>query len=227
MAALLVSVRSATEALAALAGGASILDVKEPDRGPLGRADASVWQAVRRVVPRSVPVSVALGELADWRDNLATPADFEGIAFRKLGPAGCGRGWADAWALAVAGGQGGPSWVAVAYADGEAAGAPGLGEIIASALVAHECAGVLIDTWDKSAPHPPDLGWRPLLRRVRESGKFVALAGGLDEAAIARLAPFTPDIVAVRGSACGQGDRRGTIDAGRVASLARAAAHLP
>ena len=36
---LLVSVRSADEAIAALAGGADVIDVKEPNRGALGAAD--------------------------------------------------------------------------------------------------------------------------------------------------------------------------------------------
>ena len=62
---LLVSVRSASEGVVAVLGGASVVDVKEPDRGPLGRADASVWRETRRVVPPAIPVSVALGEIAD------------------------------------------------------------------------------------------------------------------------------------------------------------------
>ena len=45
---LLVSVRSAAEAEAALLGGADVIDVKEPDRGPLGRADDAVIAAVVR-----------------------------------------------------------------------------------------------------------------------------------------------------------------------------------
>src|SRR5437870_6982957 len=60
---LLVSVRSASEAEAALAGGAHLIDVKEPGRGPLGRADdATIAAVVQRVAGRR-PVSVALGEL--------------------------------------------------------------------------------------------------------------------------------------------------------------------
>ena len=222
MAALLVSVRSAAEALDALAGGAAIIDVKEPDRGPLGRAEVGVWRAVRRLVPTSTLVTVALGELADWRDDSVGPADYEGIALRKLGPAGCRAGWADAWARARSVGEGGPAWVAVAYADWEAARAPHPVEIIEAALVTCDCAGVLIDTWEKGRANPLDATWSPLLRRVRGGDKFVALAGGLDVATIARLAPLEPDIFAVRGAACGRGERRGMIDADRVAELAKA-----
>ena len=68
---LLVSVRSAPEARAACRGGATVIDVKEPARGPLGRADAPTWRAVRAVVPEAVPVSVALGELSAMLADLA------------------------------------------------------------------------------------------------------------------------------------------------------------
>ncbi len=97
---LLVSVRSAIEAEAALAGGASIIDVKEPSRGPLGRADWSVWREVRLAVPASIPVSVALGELTEWLEpsRLEIPEDlWAGIAFRKIGLSDAGTGWIDRW----------------------------------------------------------------------------------------------------------------------------------
>src|SRR4051795_6593943 len=95
VAGLLVSVRSVDEARAALAGGAAVIDVKEPDRGPLGCADFEVCRAVRRVVPPEVPVSVALGELREWMGTGRTapppsPDPFAGIAYRKLGLAGAG-----------------------------------------------------------------------------------------------------------------------------------------
>ena len=65
---LLVSVRSGVEALAALAGGADVIDVKEPSHGPLGRAEFALWREVRGRVPPTVPMSVALGELSEWSD---------------------------------------------------------------------------------------------------------------------------------------------------------------
>src|SRR5258708_20746520 len=60
---LLVSVRSAAEAEAALAGGAGLIDVKEPLRGPLGRADNAIVRSVIAPGARTPPVSAALGEL--------------------------------------------------------------------------------------------------------------------------------------------------------------------
>ncbi len=48
MSSLLVSVRSADEALSALKGGAAVIDVKDPDRGPLGLASPEVWDEVKQ-----------------------------------------------------------------------------------------------------------------------------------------------------------------------------------
>jgi uncharacterized protein (UPF0264 family) len=229
MAGLLVSVRSADEAIAALSGGATVIDVKEPRRGPLGRADSEVWRAVREVVPDGVPISVALGELPEWEDSPWPSAhDFKGLSYRKLGLAATGPDWAERWARLRAAWGGGPAWVAVAYADWQLAQAPHPDDVLEAALRC-ECAGILLDTWDKASPSP--------LRRMRgglgetwlaswivlaqAAGLRVALAGGLDETAIARLSPLDPDLFAVRGAACGRGRRTGTIDPRRVARLAQ------
>jgi (5-formylfuran-3-yl)methyl phosphate synthase len=221
---LLVSVRSADEALAAVAGGASVIDVKEPDRGPLGRADAAVWRAVRAVVPPRVPVSVALGELAEWRPAGPVPRPpFDGIAYRKVGLAESGPGWSAAWRGLRRAWGAGPAWIAVAYVDWRRARAPDPGAVLDAALECDDCAGVLVDSWDKAGGDRVDASWRPWIERARAGGRRVALAGGLDADAIARLAPLGPDLFAVRGAACRRGDRRDAIDPGRVAALVRAA----
>src|SRR5437879_5820555 len=88
---LLVSVRSVAEAEAALLGGADLIDVKEPERGALGRAKGATIAAVLRRISRRRPVSAALGELADF----SCPYPGAGLAYVKSGLAGClGRaGW--------------------------------------------------------------------------------------------------------------------------------------
>src|SRR5262245_20721519 len=83
-----------------MAGGAAIIDVKEHSSSSLGRADSSVWRAVRQVVPASMPVSVALGELNEWseweRQGLPL-GGWSGISFRKLGLAESGLDWRERW----------------------------------------------------------------------------------------------------------------------------------
>ena len=68
---LLVSVRTAAEVAAALDGGADLIDVKEPAKGPLAPAEAEVVAAVIDAVDGQVPVSAALGE---WSPNAITEA---------------------------------------------------------------------------------------------------------------------------------------------------------
>jgi uncharacterized protein (UPF0264 family) len=213
------------EARAAVAGGAAVVDIKEPDRGPLGCADFAVWRAVRSCVPEGIPISVALGELGDWSGRHGpNPLDFAGIAFRKLGLAGSGRNWRRDWdALRAAWGSG-PSWVAVAYADWQRASAPHPDEVLEAAVSASDCSGVLVDTWDKTRASELDASWHPWLLRARQAGRTVALAGGLDAVKIARLASLGPDLFAVRGAACTGGNRNGSIDFERVARLVETAA---
>src|SRR5262245_38153018 len=89
---LLVSVRSVEEAQAALEGGASIIDVKEPSAGSLGRASFKTITGVVRQVARRVPVSAALGELGEsgeGSDGLA----FLRLDYAKWGLAGSRASW--------------------------------------------------------------------------------------------------------------------------------------
>ena len=220
-----------------MAGGASIIDVKEPSRGALGRADCSVWREVRRAVPGPIPVSVALGELNEWLapDRAEIPPDaWPGIAFGKLGLANAGPDWCKHWRdlrdeltpLAV--GRPGrfrerPSWVAVVYLDWEAARAPEPDSVIQAAGDCDECSGILFDTWDKSHRVRIDRSWERRFDRVRDLGRFLALAGSLDIEAIRRLRDRKPDVFAVRGAACRGGDRRAAVDRDQVARLVEAA----
>jgi uncharacterized protein (UPF0264 family) len=229
---LLVSVRSAEEALLALHGGASIIDVKEPDRGALGRASCAVWRDVVAAVAAEASVSVALGELEEWLAG-SPPSLSEnpwaGISFRKLGLAGARADWKQSWrGLRTALDEPtGPSWIAVIYADWQTARSPRPAEVVDEAMASASILGVLIDTWDKSQPaalYPSSNEW---IERLRSEGKLLALAGGLTLDSIPRLAPYAPDFVAVRGAACVGGQRRAGIDPVRVARLASAAAALP
>jgi uncharacterized protein (UPF0264 family) len=210
------------EAMDALAGGASIIDVKEPARGPLGRADADVWRSIRERMPAGISLSVALGELPEWTDRPdPAPECFDGISYRKLGLAGVGTAWRAEWAQLRLRWNEGPAWVAVVYSDWQEAGAPRPIDVLEEALAVDGCTGVLIDTWDKSRPSAVDHSWIPWLERIRQGGLTIALAGGLDESRIERLAPLDPDWIAVRGAACREGKRGGAIDPVRVARLAR------
>jgi (5-formylfuran-3-yl)methyl phosphate synthase len=229
---LLVSVRSADEARRAIEAGADIIDVKEPDFGSLGRADPSVWCRVRSALPPTLPLTLALGELSEWLEpgQPELPAEaWAGISYRKLGLAGSGAHWRQAWRelrfrLGV---ERCPPWIAVAYADWKAAAAPDPDAILETASDSPEISGILIDTWAKTEPFRVDATWIAWAKRVRQARLMLAVAGGLDRQLIPSLAPLAPDIVAVRGAACLGGQRRAAIDPDRVAALARVVAALP
>ncbi len=230
MAQLLVSVRSPLEARAAVAGGADIIDVKEPSRGSLGQAEPAVWRSVRAVVPSSISVSVALGELNDWigteKPHVSGPA-WAGIDFCKLGLAAAPADWIDCWAQVRCEIRQSsieyPDWVAVVYLDWQAAHTPEPDAIISAAIDVRECRVVLFDTWSKATGTCLDKSWKPLVERVQNSGRIVALAGSLDCRSIERLRGWRPGIFAVRGAACAGGDRLASIESARVARLVEAA----
>jgi len=222
MSGLLVSVRNAEEALTALAGGADLIDVKEPLRGALGAADRHVWRDVCCAVAGEVPVSAALGELAEARVD--APADLKGLAYAKTGLAHCAgqRDWRGRWADLLGRLPVGVQPVAVVYADWRRAKSIPPDQVVREAALLN-CAAVLVDTFDKQAGTL--LSWfdlhelRDVMSQVRWHGMQVVLGGSLDVASIKRVLPLNPDYVAVRRAACRDG-RAGMVDAGLVAELA-------
>lgn len=219
---LLISVRNAPEAVAALAGGCHILDIKEPSRGSLGMADVVAISAIvreAREIHSDVTISAALGEVVDWSD-MPPPAIPTGIALAKLGTAGLGGDleWRARWSEIRADFSTSATeklaWVAVAYADAEAAVAPTIDDIVMAA-VEEECAGVLVDTYTKSGRSlfdwisPDEL--KRLAVRVQSAGLFFVLAGQLRTTDLAQVAEVAPDIVAVRSAVCVAGDRENGI----------------
>jgi uncharacterized protein (UPF0264 family) len=233
--ALLVSVRNAREARAAIAGGCDLLDVKEPDRGPLGMAARETMASVARCAAESrvglspLPCSVAMGELVEWRsrtDEFSLPA---GIEYLKFGSAGADSKthWLEAWQNVQSRFAGGSrnrlEWVAVAYADWHAAGGLSPAAIIE---VARESVDVvLIDTFDKNSGTlltllgADELGG--LSRAARDAGLKMAFAGGLRRVDLPLLLDAGPDIVGVRGAACAGGRRTAPVSAAAVRSIKR------
>src|SRR5262245_23372814 len=161
---LLVSVRSAAEAEMALAAGAAVIDVKDPARGALGRADDRMLRDVVQRVAGRATVSAALGELCDLTTDLSIPS---GVAFIKLGLAGCAR---ENWRGRLSGfldngfGPGRmPQLVVAAYADWREAETPPLAEV--SAFARRRAGNVLlVDTFGKGtgAARRTLIDWLPL-----------------------------------------------------------------
>src|SRR5438067_808257 len=224
MAGLLVSVRTPHEAQMARAGGASIIDVKEPARGPLGREDHDTIAAIIAALGGSRPVTAAMGELLERLPGFAGA----GLSYLKWGLAGCrGRlAWSKELLAAIARvQQANPACqaVAVAYADWRRAGAPPP-EAVCAFACRQACRAFLLDTWHKDGTTLLD--WLAvaevdrLCQICRKADLRVALAGSLTAAEIARLRASQPDWFAVRGAVCSGGRREHAIDSAAVRRLA-------
>jgi (5-formylfuran-3-yl)methyl phosphate synthase len=229
---LLISVVDAAEAVDAAAGGADIIDVKDPATGALGAASPRVVGEVRAATPASLPVSVALGDGPFEPAEAARAAlaiALQGAAFVKLGLRETSGDRAIATLRAVRAALPEPVAVVVAgFADWQRAGAPAPRELPALAHAAG-IQGCLIDTAVKDGRGlfhwQDDADLRGFVGACREHELLSALAGSLTLADLARVAGIGPDIAGVRGAAC-VGDRiRGRVSGDRVRALARALGH--
>ncbi len=222
---LLVSVVSAEEARRALAGGADIIDVKDPSEGALGAPSPRVLSAVVEEVGGAVPVSVALGDLPDLPHTAALAARgaaLSGADYVKVGLRGVRElGRAVALVRAVADAVGPETAViAAAYADARALDPPafapgGLPELAARASL----SGVLVDTFTKDGRGLyhwlSELELVDLITRTRDVGASFGVAGQLTRGQLRRV---PADVVGVRSAVCRDGDRTGELDAELVAA---------
>lgn len=231
---LLVSVADPREARAALAGGADVIDAKDPGRGALGAVTPHQLRAICETVGTQRPVSAALGDAAQaGRIRRAAHAAVEaGVAYVKVGFRGIGsplrvRHLAAA-AGAGAGARAGVRLILVAYADWERADGPRPTVILDVAEVVG-ATGVLMDTAFKGTglfhvvSRNAVEGW---LAAARRAGLLTALAGSLEGPDLLTAREFGADIVGVRGAAC-DGGRTGRVSVARVAALSALARCAP
>jgi len=223
---LLVSVRNAHEARRALAGGADVIDAKEPLAGALGPVSLPTFKAIVKAVASRQPVSAAIGDACDERtaEREAQAFATAGAAFVKVGFAGVGReATAAAVITAAAAGAacGGADVVAVAYADFACADALSPDRILDVASGAG-ARGVLLDTVRKDGPSTLALvsadrlaAW---VNRARSAGLFAAIAGRLGPEDLPTVLASGANIAGVRGAAC-DGGRGGDVSAERVRRL--------
>jgi len=226
---LLVSVAGPGEARAARAGGADVIDAKDPRRGALGPVSLGVLAAIREAVGSARPTSAALGDAVneDAVARRAGAAALLDLAFVKVGFAGVptegrARALAAAACRGARGGTGGATTgvVLVAYADWRRAGSLAPARLVAVAALTG-AVGVLLDTASKQVPlfalASPDSVAR-WVTAAHEAGLFAALAGSLSGADFVVARALGADVVGVRGAAC-VGGRIGRVSRPRVAAL--------
>ena len=227
---LLVSVASAADALAALAGGADLIDAKDPLSGALGPVTEDALRAIHDAVRRRSPVTAALGDAEDEAatEHAARAAAAIGVAFVKIGFAGItsGERAAALTAAAVRGaraGNGACSVVAVTYADSGPA-------CLASSELRRAAAsggarGLLLDTANKAGAgvrgYLDTASLAAWIAQTHDAGLFAAVAGRLTLEDLPIVRGCHADIAGVRGAAC-SGGRNGPVEVTRVQALRRA-----
>ena len=226
---LLVSVANAAEAVAALGGGADVIDAKDPSTGALGPVSADVLREISSVVARSCLLTAALGDATDEIsiERLAWSFADAGTAFVKVGFAGISDAERVVGLIAAtvrgasAESAGRCGVVAVAYADADDAASIAPAALIDVASRAG-ARGVLIDTANKDAPGlralmDPD-ALRAWVARAHAARLLVALAGRLTADDLPFVRAAGADIAGVRGAAC-EGGRTGRVSADKVRML--------
>jgi (5-formylfuran-3-yl)methyl phosphate synthase len=226
---LLVSVVSAVEAERALAGGADIVDVKDPSEGALGAPSPRVLSEVVRVVDGATPVSVALGDLDDLPHTAALAARGAavcGAAYVKVGLRGVrSLDRAAAMTRAVVDAVGDQAAViAATYADADALDSPAFPPALLPDLVSRTgIAGALVDTFVKDGrglyAWLSESELAELAARTRAAGGLFAVAGQLR---LGELHRVSADVVGVRSAVCREGNRHADLDAELVAAAVAA-----
>ncbi len=215
---LLASVTNAEEAETAIAGGADIIDLKDPSRGALGALPLADIRSIVERVARRRPVSATIGDLppdpsliADAvRSTAATGVEYVKVGF--FTPA-----YLDACLSAIAPVAHGQPTIAVLFADRS----PPLNDLAAFADAGF--AGVMLDTADKSrgrlTAHASLADLHAFVDHARSLGLLTGLAGALRLEDLPALLPVAPDYLGFRGGLCAGGERRNRIDPARLQAV--------
>jgi dihydroneopterin aldolase len=223
---LLASVRSLDEAALALAGGADVIDLKEPAAGALGAVTTGTARAVVRRVAGEVLVSATIGDLPGRLDLIgpAVAAMFEaGVDVVKVGFFDQTGRRAILDGISRVTDREGGIVVAVLFADRE-------GDVLAAlpTLRDYGLPGVILDTADKRRGSlrqiMTDTALRDIVRAAHGNGLWIGLAGSLAGDDIDPLLPLRPDYLGFRTALCAEGRRETTLDPER---LARVRARIP
>jgi FolB domain-containing protein len=208
---MLASVSNPAEAEAVWAGGADIIDLKDPAKGALGALDASVAAGIVRAVGKRRPVSAvagaSLGSPTALAGEVAAMAA-AGVDYVKVGVSSDEAGAGCVRALAPQARN--TKLVGVLFADC----APDLD--LLRVMAGSGFAGAMLDTAKKSAgrllDHMDIAALDRFIGRCRENRLMPGLAGSLEAPDVPRLLPLEPDYLGFRGSLCHGRVREDAID---------------
>jgi len=224
----MISVISAAEARDAIAGGAEILDIKNPAEGSLGAQSPKVIQEIKDLCTGKVEVSAAIGDMPNLPGTAALAAlgaavcDVDYIKVGLYGP----RNASEALTLLREVRQSlleyPVSVVAAGYADFLRAGTMDpdcLPHIAASAGI----QGILLDTAIKDGRPLFDFldpqRLRTMAEQTHAAGMLFGLAGTLGEQDIPLAQDLGADVVGVRTAVCRNNQRKGPLEADSIKQL--------
>jgi len=227
---LLVSVRNASEARAAVLGGAEIVDAKEPLTGPLGQVAPATLAAIHGALPPGLRLSAALGDATAVDDvaraigRVSVPVAFVKLGFRGVLEVPRLASLVAVLVRRAAELPGRPAVIAVAYADFAQVAAPNPA-IFPRLLIDAGADGLLVDTYQKDAgnlfAHLDVESLRALSEALRPGELSFALGGSLGLGDLRAASEAGAHILGVRGAVC-SGGRGGRIEEGLVRQLAEA-----
>lgn len=209
---MLASVTNEAEAEAVSAGGADIIDLKDPAKGALGALATDAVAQIVRALSKSKPVSAAVDAAgrpphevaAAVAAMAATGVDYVKVALpEEKAAVECVR------LLRAQANE--TRLVGVLFADEP----PALDML--PLMAENGFAGAMLDTAKKGAgrllDHMDVAGLDRFIGRCRKSGLMAGLAGSLEAPDVPRLLPLQPDYLGFRGSLCQGRDREASIDA--------------
>lgn len=218
MTGLLASVRDLSEARIALAGGADIIDMKEPAHGALGAVAPATISAVIEWIAQRRPVSATVGDLPMQPDTLARAVAHTanlGVDYVKVGLLATDAAPSCIAALGWVAAR--TKLVAVLFADQP------LNLDLIDLLARARFAGVMLDTAHKRAGNllaHLSLGeLQDFVARAKARALLCGLAGSLRADDVPVLLPLGADYLGFRGALCLRGERTRALSAARIAAL--------
>jgi uncharacterized protein (UPF0264 family) len=215
---LLISPTDEKEALEAIAGGADIIDVKNPKEGALGANFPWVIRRIREITPKNVEVSCTLGDVPNLPGAIslaALGAATTGVNYIKAGLYGL-KTKEDALYLmqnvarAVKDCDSSIKVVTTGYADAKRIGS--VNPLLIPAIAHKANADIaMIDTAVKDGKNLFAFLTRNQLESfvnaAHDLGLKAALAGSLKKEDLPAIYALGADIAGVRGAACTHGNR--------------------
>jgi uncharacterized protein (UPF0264 family) len=215
---LLISPKNEKEAMEAAAGGADIIDVKNPQEGPLGANFPWIIRRIRQVTPPNIEVSCTLGEAPNLPGSMALAslgAATTGVDYIKTGLYGLKTTEEAVYLMRnviKAAKDYNPAIKVVASGYADAARINTVDPLLAP-KIAHESQAdiAMLDTAIKDGKTLFNFLTKSQLQQFVETahsyGLKAALAGSLCKEDLSEVYTLGADIVGVRGAACTLSDR--------------------